>query len=58
MNAQTGKTMMNKRFFIFPTVAGVVMALAGVNIVDQPIKTFLLILALCITHELTQEKNT
>ena len=48
---------MSKRFFIFPTVTGVIMALAGVNIVDQPIKTFLLILALCVTHELTQDKN-
>ena len=46
---------MNIRFFIFPTVTGVVMAFAGVNIVDYPIKTFLSILALCIAHELTQE---
>lgn len=46
---------MNIRFFIFPTVTGVVMAFAGVNIVDQPIKTFVSILVLCITHELTRE---
>jgi hypothetical protein len=46
---------MNIRFFIFPIVTGVVMGFAGVNIVDQPIKTLLSILALCITHELTQE---
>jgi hypothetical protein len=48
---------MNKRFFIFPFVAGVVLALAGLNIVDQPYKTFSLLLLLCIAHELTQEKK-
>ena len=42
---------MRKRWFIFPFVAGVVLAIAGINIVEQPIKTILLLLALCMAHE-------
>jgi hypothetical protein len=49
--------MMSKQFFIFPTVAGVVMAFAGINIVDQPIKTMFLLLVLCMTHEFTKGKS-
>jgi len=42
---------MRKRWFIFPFVAGVVLAIAGINVVEQPIKTILLLLALCMAHE-------
>jgi len=49
--------LLNIRFFIFSIVAGAVIGFAGVNVVDQPIKTFLLLLALCITHLLTQERQ-
>lgn len=45
---------MNKKFFIYPMVTGVVMALAGANIVEQPIKTILLLAVLCYTHEITR----
>ena len=48
---------MNKKFFIFPMVTGVVMALAGANIVEQPIKTMFLLLVLCMTHEFTKGKS-
>ena len=46
---------MNIRFFIFSVVAGAVIGFAGANVVDQPIKTILLLLALCITHQFTQK---
>ena len=49
--------MMSKQFFIFSIVAGAVIGFAGVNFTDQPIKTILLLLALCITHLLTQERQ-
>jgi hypothetical protein len=52
-----GATSMNIRFFIFSIVAGMVIGFAGVNVGEQPIKTFFLLLALCIAHELTQEKH-
>ena len=45
---------MNKRFFVFPAVAGVVISIAGANIVEQPIKTILLIAVLCFAHESTK----
>lgn len=45
-----GKIMRNK-WFIFPFVAGVVLAIAGLNVSEQPIKTILLLLVLCMTHE-------
>jgi hypothetical protein len=35
-------------------VAGVVMALAGANIVEQPIKTIFLLAVLCYAHEITK----
>ena len=49
---------MNKSFFIFPTVAGVVIAIAGASIVEQPIKTIALLAVLCFTHESTKGKQS
>ena len=49
--------MMSKQFFIFPLVAGAVMAFAGINIVDKPIKTMFLLFILCMTHEFTKGKS-
>jgi hypothetical protein len=48
---------MNKNFFIFPIVTGVVISLAGSDIVEQPIKTIFLIAVLCFTHEKTRNKQ-
>jgi len=48
---------MNKRFLIFPAVAGAVVAISGVSIFEQPIKTILLIAVLCLTHEFTKEQK-
>jgi hypothetical protein len=50
--------IMNIRSFIFPAVAGVVMAIAGLDVVEQPIKTISLLLVLCGTHEFVKEKKT
>jgi hypothetical protein len=48
---------MNKKFFIFPFVTGMVITIAGANIVEQPIKTIFLIAVLCFTHEKTKGKQ-
>jgi hypothetical protein len=45
---------MNKKFFIYPFVAGIVITIAGANIVEQPIKTIFLSAVLCFTHEMTR----
>jgi len=42
---------------LFGIVAGLVVALAGSSINEQPIKTIVLIVVLCLTHVYTKKRN-
>jgi CDP-diglyceride synthetase len=42
---------------LFGIVAGLVVALAGSSISEQPIKTIALIVVLCLTHVYTKKRN-
>lgn len=45
------------RDILFGVVAGLSLAMAGASVVDEPVKTILLLAAICIAHNLAGKQS-